>query len=168
MSTSTLTAHDCICLDKAPLLVDGDTGAVYHENCEGYIADVDDFPALTDKFWNDQMQNRDNAFIINGEQYRTGVEYPQKGYGMGGDHHRIEIFENGDWIDTKDLWHQGKIPAEYRGILQDNARFVRMIPVVHYRQCTNCKKLMNRDKCFYTTCNNAPTTSAESIEVKNV
>lgn len=167
MSVDTLTAHNCICLDKAPVIVDGDTGAVYHDHCEGYIASVDDFPALTDKFWNDQMQNRDNSVNIAGVQYRIGsTPYPKKGYGFGGDHFRIKLLENGDIIDTADLWHQGTIPEEYRDILQDNAIFVRMIDVKEWLECPNCKQLMNRDVCYRTTCPKTKFDNAQRIEVK--
>lgn len=167
MSVDTMI-HPCKCLVKAPLFVDGDTDAVYHETCEGFIGDICDM-ALNESFWNDQLASRDNAVVINGEHYRIGsTPYPAKGFGFGGDHYRIKLLENGLTIDTADLWHQGTIPAEYRQILQDNAKFVRMIEVREFKQCPNCKQLMNRDNCFYTTCNKAETTTAESIEVKNV
>jgi hypothetical protein len=163
-----MIAHKCICLDKAPLFVDGDQGKVYHEICEGYISDVEDFTGFTDKFWNDQLNSRDDAVVINGEQYRIGsTPYPKKGYGFGGEHYRIKLVENGLTIDTADLWHQGTVPEEYRGVLQDTAKFVRLIKISEYKQCPNCKDLMNRDTCYKTSCNGVTLTNAESLEVKS-
>ncbi len=157
--------HPCTCLIKAPLFVDGDTDAVYHEDCEGFVGDICDM-SLNDKFWNDQLSSRDNALVINGNHYRLGVEYPAKGNGMGGDHHRIKMIETGVVIDTADLWHQGTVPEEYKVVLQDNAKFIRMIKVSEYKQCPNCKELMNRETCYKTTCNGVTLTNQESIEVR--
>lgn len=163
----TLTAHNCTCLDKAPLFVDGDQGKVYHETCEGYISDIEDFTGLTDPFWNAQLEDRDNAIVIAGVQYRIGsTVYPNKGIGFGGDHFKIKLFSDGQTYDTADLWHQGTVPEEYRGILQDNAKFARIIAVTEYKQCPNCKELMNRETCYKTTCNGAKLTNQESIEVR--
>lgn len=119
-------------------------------------------------FWNDQLQDRENAFVINGEHYRTGTATkPSRSNGMSGDFHRIKTF-TGQVIDTVDLWHQGTVPETYRGVLQDTAKFVRMISVSEYKQCPNCKDLMNRDTCYKTTCNGITLTNEERIEVKNV
>lgn len=159
--------HPCTCLDKAPLFVDGDQGSVYHETCDGYISDVEDFTGFTDDFWNNQLNDRDNAVVINGEHYRIGsAVYPAKGNGMDGTHHKIKLFNDGMTYDTADLWHQGTVPEEYRGILQDTAKFATIINVVEYKQCPNCKDLMNRDNCYKTSCNGVTLTNAESIEVK--
>lgn len=163
--SSTMTAHSCICLDKAPLFVDGDQGKVYHEECDGYIADIDEFTGFTDKFWNDQLQSRENALVINGSQYRLGVEYPAKGYGMNGEHYKIKMLENGAIIDTADLWHQGTVPEEYRNVLQDNAKFVRLIEVAEYLACPNCGTIQNRTECYKTTCRNVQLTSASKVDL---
>lgn len=161
----TLTAHDCICLDKAPLLVDGDQGKVYHEDCEGFIADVEDFQGFTDTFWNDQLSDRKDAVVINGSQYRSGVEYPRKGHGMDGRHFKIIRLDTGEVIDTNDLWHQGTVPKEYKGILQDNAKFAKLIEVKQWNTCPTCQSVVNWDHCPFTNCSNDKF-KGESIEVK--
>ena len=166
MSVDTMV-HPCTCLDKAPLIVDGDTDSVYHADCEGFISDLSDFYGLTDTFWNDQLNERENAVVIAGVQYRIGSKvYPEKGYGFGGDHFKIKLFSDGKTYDTADLWHQGTVPEEYRFILQDNAKFAKIIEVKEYLQCPNCKTIQNRDTCYKTTCPNTPFEYGESIEVK--
>lgn len=167
MSVDTMV-HPCTCLIKAPLFVDGDTDAVYHETCEGFIGDICDM-ALNDKFWNDQLTSRENALVINGNHYRLGsATVSRDSNGMGGDFHRIKFLDTGNTVDTVDLWHQGTVPEEYKGILQDNAKFVRMIKVSEFLQCPNCGTIQNRDTCYKTTCPNTPFEYGESIEVKNV
>lgn len=163
MSVNTLV-HPCICLDKAPLIVDGDTDTVYHADCEGVICDTADLAGFIDTFWNDQLGDRKDAVVIAGEQYRLGKPYPQKGHGMDGSHHKIKMLSTGEVIDTADLWHQGTVPEEYKGILQDNAKFVRIIEVQQWNTCPNCKNTMNRDSCFYTSCDNSKF-KGERIEV---
>lgn len=163
MSINTMV-HPCKCLDKTPLIVDGNTDAIYHEACEGFIGDICDM-SLTDKFWNEQIADRNKAVIIAGEQYRLGVQYPSKGYGFNGEHYKIKMLETGVILDTADLWHQGKIPKEYKGILQDNAKFVRLIEVKQWNACPNCKQLMNRDSCPFTSCDNSKF-KGERIEVR--
>ena len=166
MSVDTLTAHACTCLDKTPLFVDGDTDSVYHETCEGYIGDTSDM-ALNDSFWNFQIEDRESAVVINGVHYRIGSKpYPQKGYGFDGEHYRIKMIETGAVIDTRDLWHQGTVPEEYRGILQDTAKFVRLISVSQPVTCPSCKREMNRDECPFTSCVNGKFDYSEKIEVK--
>jgi hypothetical protein len=161
-----MIAHKCTCLDKTPLFVDGDTEAVYHETCEGFIADISDLP-LTDSFWNEQMTDRNNAVVINGTHYRLGKPYPQKGYGFNGEHYRIKMLDDGAIVDTCDLWHQGELPEAYHYIMQDNAKFVRMIEVKQWLECPNCKQLMNRETCPFTNCNNENINVGVKIEVKN-
>lgn len=115
-------------------------------------------------FWEDQLADRTNAFVINGEHYRTGKEYPQKGYGFGGEHYRI-ITLAGQVIDTCDLWHQGTVPPEYRNQLPDNAKFARLIEVKQWNTCPNCKQVMNRETCPFTSCNNENFVKGERIQV---
>lgn len=115
-------------------------------------------------FWNDQLKDRENAFVINGEHYRTGKPYPSKGYGFGGEHYRIKHL-SGKIIDTMDLWHQGTIPKQYRKFVPDNAKFVRMIEVKQWLTCPNCKREMNRNTCPFTSCDNSEF-GAEKVTVK--
>ena len=116
-------------------------------------------------FWNDQLQDRENAFVINGEHYRIGTATkPSRSNGMGGDFHRIKTF-TGQVIDTVDLWHQGTVPEEFRSLLPDNAKFVRMIEVKEWNTCPNCKRVMNRNTCPFTSCSNEVFTKGERIQV---
>lgn len=119
---------------------------------------------MNDAFWNSQLKDRDNAFVINGEHYRTGKAYPQKGYGFNGEHYRIVTLA-GQVIDTCDLWHQGTVPQEYKEVLPDNAKFARLIEVKQWNTCPNCKNTMNRETCFYTSCSNENFVKGESIKV---
>lgn len=129
MST-TLIAHKCNCFVKLPYMVDKESENVYHETCEGYIGHVTDFEPLEDSFWNDQLESRENAVVINGTQYRIGsTPYPKKGYGFGGDEFAIKMKDTGEVIKTRDLWHQGDLPEAYKPFVLDNASFVRKIEV---------------------------------------
>lgn len=80
-------------------------------------------------FWQDQLAQRTDAFVIKGEHYRIGSESdPKKFKGMGGAKHIIQV-KNGERIVTTNLWHQGTVPEEYREVLPDNASFVKQIEI---------------------------------------
>ena len=135
MST-TMVAHKCECKEPKLGIVDGDRDAVYCDNCDGFLGDLADVmvsplnPTLKDPFWNEQLEDRSNAVVIGGTHYRIGsTPYPKKGYGFGGDEFVIKLHATGEVIKTRDLWHQGDVPAEYREVLPDNASWVRKIEV---------------------------------------
>ena len=96
------------------------------------------------QFWADQLRDRKDAVVIDGEHYRfsseavienpdpnksladLAEEYESAGSkgakGMGGGKILIQ-YPNGRVVITDDLWHQGTVPAEYRCLLSNNAKF---------------------------------------------
>lgn len=147
--------HKCNCLDKAPFIVNGNDGNVYHENCEGFVGNVQEMN-LNLPFWNDLLGDRTDKFVINGEHYTLGKEYPEKGNGMDGKHVRIKFKESGKKIDSCDLWHQGTVPEEYRTVLQDNAEFVKLLKVKKLHKCNNDKcKFFNETPALINIMNGA-------------
>lgn len=75
-----------------------------------------------ENFWNECID--DEAIIINEECYHDGGKKP-KGYsgfmGHGGELFKIKM-NNGNIIETNDLWYNGKIPKDRN--IQDNAVFI--------------------------------------------
>ena len=73
-------------------------------------------------FWNECID--DKAIIINGECYHDGGKKP-KGYsgfmGHGGALFKIKM-NNGEIIETNNLWYNGEIPKDRN--IQDNAVFI--------------------------------------------
>jgi len=87
-------------------------------------------PEFINKFWNDQLVNRENAVVIKGEHYRLGdSKTASDSNGFGGSKFRIKLHATGEEITTFDLWHQGTVPAEFKELLPDNASWVRTIKV---------------------------------------
>lgn len=73
-------------------------------------------------FWNECID--DKAIIINGKCYRDGGKKPT-GYsgfmGHGGALFKIKM-NNGEIIETNNLWYNGEIPKDRN--IQDNAVFI--------------------------------------------
>ena len=65
---------------------------------------------------------RQKQAIVNGEHFMIGDEGPTVFRGMGGRRYTI-LFNDGRLVDTRNLWHQGTIPGEFRLLLKDNAVF---------------------------------------------
>lgn len=85
---------------------------------------------LNNKFWEDQLSNRTNAVVIDGDHYRIGDENaPEWSKGMGGDEFRILVHKTKKLIITTNLWHQGTIPEEYLKKLPNDASFAKKIEV---------------------------------------
>lgn len=85
---------------------------------------------MSNAHWNNQLKDRTRAVVIKGEHYRIGdAPYPQRGYGFGGSEFTIKMKDTGEVIKTRDLWHQGTVPPEYRDRLPDSASFVKIIEV---------------------------------------
>jgi len=77
---------------------------------------------LNNEFWNRHVTNRDpNAVIIGGEHFIYIDSDIEKGF--SGKKFTIKM-NSGKIISTNNLWHQGKIPQEYRELLPDNAEFI--------------------------------------------
>lgn len=76
-------------------------------------------------FWREKIEGQsDRTVIVNGVHFVAGAG--GKGIkGMGGQLHRIMFLEDGRYIETDDLWHQGEIPELFRPYLQDNAIFLK-------------------------------------------
>jgi len=91
------------------------------------IAKIKEFDAY---FWAEKVEWLNNGDIydgckvarINGEHYTIGSETSGM-KGMGGRKYRIK-FNNGEVVETTNLWHQGDIPEQLKDILVDNAEFV--------------------------------------------
>lgn len=82
------------------------------------------------KFWENQLTDRSDAYVINGNHYRVGEEnVKQNMKGMGGSKFKIKVKATGEVIETTNLWHQGIVPAEMAGILPNDADFVKQIKV---------------------------------------
>ena len=73
-------------------------------------------------FWNECLD--DSAIIIDGACYHDGGKKP-KGYrgfmGFGGVLFKIKM-NNGEVIETNNLWHNGKVPEDRN--IKDNAVFI--------------------------------------------
>lgn len=82
---------------------------------------------FTCHFWTDWVKRRDDANVarIGGLHYYIGPENagPAQSRGFAGARSVIR-FANGREVVTTNLWHQGEIPAHFRGRLPDNAQFV--------------------------------------------
>lgn len=79
--------------------------------------------------WVDLWRRRDSkdTVRINGEHYAIG-DGETVSLGMGGTSHTIR-FDDGRLVTTKDLWHQGTIPAQFKNVMPDNAKFATRIAV---------------------------------------
>ena len=82
-------------------------------------------------YWNDKVLLQDNPRVVrvNGEHYYIGKESLEKNNnnksfnGFGGRKFVVKFFD-GRFVKTTNLWHNGKIPKEFRKSLPDNAEFV--------------------------------------------
>lgn len=88
------------------------------------------------EFWDAKVKWRENGDTngfggvcarIDGNHYVIGKEDNKAGFrGFAGHKFVIEFISGphqGKIIETTNLWHQGKIPEEYRELLPDNARW---------------------------------------------
>ena len=76
-----------------------------------------------ENFWNGCID--DTAIIINGKCYHDGGKKPEgyRGFmGLNGALFKIKM-NNGEIIDTNNLWYNGEIPKDRN--IQDNAVFIR-------------------------------------------
>ncbi len=78
------------------------------------------------KAWDpDQVRVGGELYVVQPEPKPDPVHLePTGGRGMGGQEFRIR-FQDRRIITTRNLWSIGKIPAEYREALPDNAEFIR-------------------------------------------
>lgn len=77
-------------------------------------------------YWREIIAEKEQHIIINGECYCDGgeVEHPSRYMFLGFGGRRLWIrFFDGREITTNNLWHQGKIPEEFRDQLPDTAEF---------------------------------------------
>lgn len=80
------------------------------------------------KIWLDIIEEREKHVVIDGECYyleRNNLNgCDRAGFkGFGGRRFRIK-FNNGEIIETTNLWHNGVIPDEFRNVLKDEAVFI--------------------------------------------
>lgn len=78
--------------------------------------------AFTKKFWNEIIEEKEKHIFIDGKSYQLGSE-KSKYKAFDGEEFKIEL-NAGEIITTTNLWCQGEIPNEFRGVLADTARFV--------------------------------------------
>lgn len=85
-------------------------------------------------FWTDRLAEKDypETVRVAGDHYQIGPadDSPMRGY--GGRPFRIQ-FGDGRTVDTRNLWHQGTIPAHFAARMPDNAEF---IPVSVHKSIT--------------------------------
>ena len=74
------------------------------------------------KFWEDLISNP-KSIIINGHHYIDGGKDQDYPLGFSGRVFNI-IFNNGEVLETNNLFHQGKIPDSFRFQLVNNAKFM--------------------------------------------
>ena len=79
-------------------------------------------------FWRSRIADADAmTAIINGQRYQIEADRPgvsSGSLGFGGSRFVIR-FHDGRWIETRNLWTQGKIPAHFRERMPDNAVFTK-------------------------------------------
>jgi hypothetical protein len=77
-------------------------------------------------FWLDQLQDRDNAVVVDGHHYRILPDLPdgQSGAGFDGHEFGIRYLGDGREVVTQNLWTQGMVPEAFRALLPDTAVFV--------------------------------------------
>lgn len=73
------------------------------------------------------QNNPNKSVAIDGDLYYIDDEDSEdKGYkGFGGRRFVIRIKDSGKIIVTTSLWHNGKIPEEFRDQIPDNAEFIK-------------------------------------------
>jgi len=94
----------------------------------------------TDHFWRGHITARKAgdpcALVVKGAHYRYSPDQPPGqmfGVGSGGSLFRIR-FTDGRRVETRNLWHQGPVPAKYLDELPDNAEFLPNCGDGHDRQ----------------------------------
>lgn len=83
-----------------------------------FVDDICSTECFTKHFWTNVLDDR--AIIIDGNCYHAGKEDSSL-KGNDGRPFTIE-FNDGIRMTTNNLWHNGKIPAEF--LVPDNAKFI--------------------------------------------
>ncbi len=82
---------------------------------------MDDFER---KFWRDQA-TRPGGLVIEGKHYRDSGTTDSPHRGFAGHTFAIRELASGRvWI-TNNLWHQGTIPEDFKGLFPDTHEFVK-------------------------------------------
>lgn len=69
-------------------------------------------------YWNEQLEDRTRAVVINQTHYRD--RGPAKGGGYGGRLFRYRLISDPEKVvETRNMWYQGKIPSQFE--IPDNA-----------------------------------------------
>lgn len=79
-------------------------------------------------FWQDRVDEIGTRthLVINGHHYSDCG--PGKGDGFGGDRFVYQRLDEATPRETRNMWHQGTVPAHLRARLPDNARFLHNEP----------------------------------------
>lgn len=95
----------------------------------------DDGMCFTCSFWTDRWGRHETqkdkqhpeaiSFIVNGGAY-IAYHTPgdTRGMGFGGSLFIFERLDTGERIESRDVWHQGTVPNNFRKQLPDNAKIV--------------------------------------------
>ena len=76
-------------------------------------------------YWMEKVKNKDKVAIINNNCYTIGDE-EHTGCDRGFDGAKFTIrFNDGRIVQTTNLWDNGKVPEEFRDLLQNNAVFIK-------------------------------------------
>lgn len=68
------------------------------------------------------LNNEEETVRVQGEHYIIG-DPQQVNKGLGGREITIE-FSDGRIVKTDNLWHQGRVPSDFKNVLGDNAKFL--------------------------------------------
>lgn len=90
----------------------------------GEYSDCCSGKCFTKKFWNNIVAEKDEHIVVDGTCYAIAPAPINGFYGFDGRKFKIKMFDTGEVIETNNLWYQGKIPAEYREKLPNNAKFI--------------------------------------------
>jgi hypothetical protein len=78
--------------------------------------------AFQKKFWADQLANRSNAAVVDGEHFRIGTRTSGT-RGFGGQTFHLRDLATGEVTKCSDLWRQGLIPDFARSSFPDTHEF---------------------------------------------
>lgn len=82
------------------------------------------------KYWTEKLGLENTSVRVKGNHYQFGTPIladrtTYRGMlGFNGHIWKVKFFDDRPQIITNNLWHQGKIPDEFKDKLPDNAEFV--------------------------------------------
>ncbi|MGI5927771.1 MAG: hypothetical protein ACOX8A_11450 [Thermacetogeniaceae bacterium] len=110
-----LQEHDIVCEFCGKLFDEPRYYKPYNKLCSS--------ECFHEKFWVDVLKDKDKHIIVDGNVYSIGGDTASGIKGFGGALFRIKK-NNGDYIETDNLWYLGEVPEKYKNQLPDNAVFI--------------------------------------------